>query len=114
MGHNLGIMTHKILLLGANGQVGYALQTTLKPLGEVVCCTRAELDLSTLASQPGSLDELVQRVKPTIIVNASAYTAVDRAEAEPEMAVLLNAQAIGMLGAAAQKLGACVVHFSTD
>ena len=114
MGHNSGIMTHKILLLGANGQVGYALQTTLKPLGEVVCCTRAELDLSTLASQPGSLDELVQRVKPTIIVNASAYTAVDRAEAEPEMAVLLNAQAIGMLGAAAQKLGACVVHFSTD
>ncbi len=114
MGHNLGIMMQKILLLGANGQVGHALQTTLKPLGEVVCCTRADLDLSSLAAQPDSLDVLVQRVKPTIIVNASAYTAVDRAEAEPELANLLNAQVPGMLGAAAQKLGACVVHYSTD
>jgi len=101
-------------LLGANGQVGHALQTTLKPLGEVVCCTRADLDLSSLAAQPDTLDLLVQRVKPTIIVNASAYTAVDRAEAEPELANLLNAQVPGMLGAAAQKLGACVVHYSTD
>ena len=58
MGHNLGIMTHKILLLGANGQVGHALQTTLKPLGEVVYCTRAELDLSTLSTQPTALAEL--------------------------------------------------------
>ena len=114
MGHNLGIMTHKILLLGANGQVGHALQTTLKPLGEVVCCTREQLDLSTLASQPDALDMLVQRVKPSIIVNASAYTAVDRAEAEPETAALLNAQAPGLLGAAAQAVGACVVHYSTD
>ena len=114
MGHNLGIMMQKILLLGANGQVGHALQTTLKPLGEVVCCTRADLDLSSLAAQPDTLDLLVQRVKPTIIVNASAYTAVDRAEAEPELANLLNAQVPGMLGAAAQKLGACVVHYSTD
>ena len=114
MGHNLGIMMQKILLLGANGQVGHALQTTLKPLGEVVCCTRADLDLSSLATQPDALDLLVQRVKPTIIVNASAYTAVDRAEAEPELANLLNAQVPGMLGAAAQKLGACVVHYSTD
>jgi dTDP-4-dehydrorhamnose reductase len=114
MGHNLGIMTHKILLLGANGQVGHALQTTLKPLGEVVCCTRAELDLSTLATQPAALADLVQQVKPTIIVNASAYTAVDRAEAEPELATLLNAQVPGWLGAAAQAVGACVVHYSTD
>ena len=114
MGHNLGIMMQKILLLGANGQVGHALQTTLKPLGEVVCCTRADLDLSSLATQPDALDLLVQRVKPTIIVNASAYTAVDRAEAEPELANLLNAQVPGMLGAAAQKLGGCVVHYSTD
>jgi dTDP-4-dehydrorhamnose reductase len=101
-------------LLGANGQVGHALQTTLKPLGEVVCCTREQLDLSTLASQPDALDMLVQRVKPSIIVNASAYTAVDRAEAEPETAALLNAQAPGLLGAAAQAVGACVVHYSTD
>jgi dTDP-4-dehydrorhamnose reductase len=114
MGHNLGIMTHKILLLGANGQVGHALQTTLKPLGEVVCCTRAELDLSTLTTQPAALADLVQQVKPTIIVNASAYTAVDRAEAEPELAMLLNAQVPGWLGAAAQAVGACVVHYSTD
>jgi dTDP-4-dehydrorhamnose reductase len=105
MGHNLGIMTHKILLLGANGQVGHALQTTLKPLGEVVCCTREQLDLSTLASQPDALDMLVQRVKPSIIVNASAYTAVDRAEAEPELAMLLNAHVPGLLGAAAQAVG---------
>jgi dTDP-4-dehydrorhamnose reductase len=57
---------------------------------------------------------LVRRVKPSIIVNASAYTAVDRAEAEPELAMLLNAQVPGLLGAAAQAVGACVVHFSTD
>ena len=114
MGHNSSIMTHKILLFGAHGQVGHALQTTLKPLGEVVCCTRAELDLSTLSTQPFVLAELVQRVKPTIIVNASAYTAVDRAEAEPELAALLNAQVPGLLGAAAQTVGACVVHYSTD
>jgi dTDP-4-dehydrorhamnose reductase len=83
-------------------------------LGEVVCCTREQLDLSTLASQPDALDMLVRRVKPSIIVNASAYTAVDRAEAEPELAMLLNAQVPGLLGAAAQAVGACVVHFSTD
>jgi nucleoside-diphosphate-sugar epimerase len=114
MGHNLGIMTHKILLLGANGQVGHALQTTLKPLGEVVCCTRAELDLSTLSTQPTALAELVQQVKPTIIVNASAYTAVDRAEAEPELAMLLNAQVPGWLGAAAQAVLAwCITQLTT-
>ena len=105
----------KILLFGKNGQVGWELQRSLAPLGELVALGssgHAGLcgDLSDLAG----LAETVFKVKPDVIVNAAAYTAVDKAEAEPEQARLINALAPGVLADEAQKLGAWFVHYSTD
>lgn len=108
--HNLAMKTHKILLVGGNGQVGHALRSSLAPLGDVVVATRAELDLSHLSS----IVSFVTHVNPTIIVNATAYTAVDRAESETELAHTINAVAPGLLAQAAQAVGACIVHYSTD
>ncbi len=105
----------KILLLGKNGQVGWELQRSLAVLGEVVAC-----DLDSPApwradfSQPDTLAALVQRAQPDVIVNAAAHTAVDRAEAEPELAHTLNAQAVGVLAQAARRHNICLVHYSTD
>jgi dTDP-4-dehydrorhamnose reductase len=112
-------MKTKILLIGGNGQVGHALKSTLLTLGEVVVCTRDELDLSVVVSliDAGAdcpISALVSRVKPSIIVNATAYTAVDRAETETELAHTINAVAPGLLAKAAQAVGACIVHYSTD
>ncbi len=104
-----------ILLLGANGQVGWELQRSLAPLGAVTAC-----DFNTPAphtadfSQPDALAALVQAVKPTLIVNAAAHTAVDQAEAEPDKAQAINATAPGVLAAQAKALGALLVHYSTD
>ena len=105
----------KILLFGKNGQVGWELQRSLAPLGELVALGssgHAGLcgDLSDLAG----LAETVFKVKPDVIVNAAAYTAVDKAESEPEQARLINALAPGVLADEAQKLGAWFVHYSTD
>ena len=104
-----------ILLLGKGGQVGWELQRSLAPLGELVALGssgHAGLcgDLSDLAG----LAETVFKVKPDVIVNAAAYTAVDKAESEPEQARLINALAPGVLADEAQKLGAWFVHYSTD
>ena len=108
-------MTHTILLLGANGQVGHALQTSLNSLGKVVACTRAQLDFDQTPEQVGrALGALMQQHQPTVVVNASAYTAVDRAQTEPELAQRINALAPGLIAQAAQTAGACVVHYSTD
>ena len=112
-------MKHKILLIGGNGQVGHALKSTLQTLGEVVVCTRAELDLSVLGTDASAGTEcpigaLVSRVKPSIVVNATAYTAVDRAETETELAHTINAIAPGLFAKAAHAVGACIVHYSTD
>ena len=107
----------KILLFGANGQVGHALQTALAPLGQVVCLTRAQLDLSCLPAGdaiPVALKDLVHSVQPDVIVNAAAYTAVDRAESDAVQAELLNASVPGWLARLAQETGACLVHYSTD
>ncbi|UXI67151.1 dTDP-4-dehydrorhamnose reductase [Tahibacter amnicola] len=110
----------KILLLGANGQVGFELQRALAALGEVVpttrsgqlpggaSCLRADLD------QPQSLVALCDEVNPGLIVNAAAYTAVDRAEDEAEAAMRANAQAVGILGAWAVDHAIGLVHYSTD
>ena len=108
----------KILLLGRGGQVGWELQRSLSVLGEVVA-----LDFDT-ANNPGSLcgdftdlaglAETVRRVQPHIIVNAAAHTAVDKAESEPEVAKLINAEAPAVLARAATELGAWLVHYSTD
>ena len=104
----------KILLLGKNGQLGWELQRSLAPLGELVALDRNSQHLcGDLSNLPGLL-ETVQTVRPDLIVNAAAHTAVDKAESEPELARLINASAPGVLAQAAQQLGAWLVHYSTD
>lgn len=101
----------KILLLGPNGQVGWELQRALQPLGEVIARDRhTGADLAN----PESLRGLVQAVAPEVIVNAAAYTAVDKAEQETEAARAINALSPGVLGQEAARLGATLVHYSTD
>ncbi len=108
----------KILLLGCNGQVGWELQRSLSVLGEVVALGSGPAQgEGALCGDLGNLEALahtVRRVAPQIIVNAAAYTAVDRAETEPERARAINAVAPGLLAAEAQRLGAWLVHYSTD
>jgi dTDP-4-dehydrorhamnose reductase len=98
------------LLAGPSGQVGWELQRSLAPLGEVIALDRSRLDLS----QPDLLRETVRAIAPDAIVNAAAYTAVDRAESEPELARAINAIAPGVLAEEAQRLDAILVHYSTD
>ncbi|AOS81331.1 MULTISPECIES: dTDP-4-dehydrorhamnose reductase [Hydrogenophaga] len=106
-----------ILLLGSAGQLGWELQRSLAPLGHVVPLTRHDnLDGRGCGNllDPPSLRETVLRLRPAAIVNAAAYTAVDRAEQEPDVAHTINAVAPGVLAEAATEVGALVVHFSTD
>jgi dTDP-4-dehydrorhamnose reductase len=100
----------KILLTGKNGQVGFELQRALAPLGQVLAVGSDDCDLSDAQA----LRDLVRSFDPQVIVNTAAYTAVDKAESEPERAFALNAVAPGLLGEAAQATGATVLHFSTD
>jgi len=104
----------KILLLGKNGQVGWELQRSLSPLGEVIALERHSSDYCGDISNLTGLADTVRAVKPDVIVNAAAHTAVDRAEAEPELARTLNALAPQVLAVEAAKLGAWLVHYSTD
>jgi dTDP-4-dehydrorhamnose reductase len=104
----------KILLLGKNGQVGWELQRSLAPLGELVAPGRDDPGLCGDLSNLEGLARTVQTVRPDVIVNAAAHTAVDRAESEPELAHTLNALAPGVLAQQAAKLGAWLVHYSTD
>ncbi len=104
----------KILLFGANGQVGWELRRSLSPLGELVALHRHSADLcGDLTNLPG-LIATVQALRPDVIVNAAAYTAVDKAESEPELARTVNALAPGVLAREAATLGALLVHYSTD
>jgi len=100
----------KILLTGKNGQVGWELQRTLAPLGEVVAVDRLKLDLGN----PDSIRSVIREVKPDLIVNPAAHTAVDKAESEPELAMAVNGIAPGVMAEEAKKLGAAMVHYSTD
>jgi dTDP-4-dehydrorhamnose reductase len=100
----------KILLLGKNGQVGWELQRTLAPLGNVIALDQEELDLVRVSD----IRRTVQELKPDIIVNAAAYTAVDKAESEPGLAMAINGDAPGVLAEEAKKQGALLVHYSTD
>jgi dTDP-4-dehydrorhamnose reductase len=104
----------KILLLGKNGQVGWELQRSLAPLGEVLALDSKSTgycgDLTDLAG----LAATVRAYAPDVIVNAAAYTAVDKAESEPEQAQRVNAEAVAVLAHEAQQLGAWLVHYSTD
>lgn len=101
---------NKILLLGANGQVGWELQRALAPLGSLVVCDRQRADLNDLDSLTG----LVEAERPEIIVNAGAYTAVDKAESDVANARRINAEAVGALARAAHAADAWLVHYSTD
>ncbi|WP_369349200.1 dTDP-4-dehydrorhamnose reductase [Stenotrophomonas sp. JAG2] len=109
-----------ILLLGANGQLGRELQRALAPLGTIVATTRSGVlpDGSTSEvadfDQPGSLTALLDRVRPTLVVNAAAYTAVDRAEDDREAAFRANAEAPGVLARWCAQAGVPLVHYSTD
>lgn len=107
----------KILLVGKNGQVGWELQRSLSPLGELIALDRH----STAADggcgdlgQPDQLRQTVLALRPDVIVNAAAHTAVDKAESEPELARRINALAPGVLAEAALAVGALLVHYSTD
>ena len=104
----------KILLLGKNGQVGWELQRSLAPLGEVTALDRHSQDLCGDLSNLQGLAATVQAVRPDLIVNAAAHTAVDKAESEPELARIVNALAPGVLAQEANQLGAWLVHYSTD
>jgi dTDP-4-dehydrorhamnose reductase len=107
----------KILLLGKNGQVGWELQRSLAPLGDLVALDRSSTEADGGCGdlvQPEALRDTVLRLRPDVIVNAAAHTAVDKAESEPELARAINALAPGALAQAAQEVGALLVHYSTD
>jgi dTDP-4-dehydrorhamnose reductase len=104
----------KILLLGKNGQVGWELQRSLAPLGEVLALDRHSAHYCGDLSKLEELAQTVLAYKPDFIVNAAAHTAVDKAESEPELAKLLNADAPAALANAAAQVGAWLVHYSTD
>jgi dTDP-4-dehydrorhamnose reductase len=100
----------KIVLVGKGGQVGRELVGSLAAMGEVAAFDRAAADLE----QPDELSALLRREQPDVIVNAAAYTAVDKAESEPDRARLVNATAVGTMAQVAADLGAALVHYSTD
>ena len=104
----------KILLFGKGGQVGWELQRSLAPLGEVVALDHDSSDYCGNFGNPAGLLDTVRDVQPDIIVNAAAHTAVDKAESEPDLVRALNATAPGLLAQEAQRLGAWFVHYSTD
>lgn len=100
----------KILLTGITGQVGQELQSTLIPLGNVISVGREEMDLT----QPASIRQAIGELKPEVIVNAAAYTAVDKAETETELAKSINGVAPAIMAEEAQKLGTTLLQISTD
>ncbi|MBT5222755.1 MAG: dTDP-4-dehydrorhamnose reductase [Gammaproteobacteria bacterium] len=104
----------KILLLGKNGQLGWELQRSLAPLGEVIALDRNSQDFCGDLIRLEDLAATIRQIKPAIIVNAAAYTAVDKAESETELAQTINADAVAVLAQEAKLLDAWLVHFSTD
>jgi dTDP-4-dehydrorhamnose reductase len=104
----------KIVLFGKAGQVGWELQRSLAPLGEVVALDFDSTNFHADFSRPAALADTVRALRPDVIVNAAAHTAVDKAESEPELAARLNADAPRVLAAQAAALGAWLVHYSTD
>ena len=104
----------KILLFGQGGQVGWELQRALSPLGEIVTLDHDSRHLAADFSQPEQLAATVEAVRPDLIVNAAAHTAVDKAESEPDLARAINATAPGVLARCAAQRGAWLVHYSTD
>jgi dTDP-4-dehydrorhamnose reductase len=99
-----------LLLLGVTGQLGWELQRTLQPLGVLLACDYPEVDLA----DPVSICKMVQNCRPDVIVNATAYTAVDKAETEQELAEAINGTGPGVLAEEARKRNAVLIHYSTD
>jgi dTDP-4-dehydrorhamnose reductase len=110
MARSTPLMGGRILLTGVTGQVGGELLKSLTMLGEVVAPTRSEMDLTKAAS----VRKTILSVRPRWIINPGAYTAVDKAESEPELAYAINAEAVRVIGMEAHAIGAGVIHFSTD
>jgi len=100
----------RILLIGNKGQLGWELERTLEPLGEIHACDYPDVDLTKIES----IRQVINQTKPDLVINAAAYTAVDRAESEPDLAYTINATAPAILAQEAQKTGAAFIHFSTD
>jgi dTDP-4-dehydrorhamnose reductase len=103
-----------ILLFGCNGQVGSELQKTLPSLGNLIAVDRQHRQFCGDFTKPEAIAETIRQIKPDVIVNAAAYTSVDKAESEPELASLVNAQTPGILAKEAEKNGAWLIHYSTD
>ena len=100
----------RLLLTGANGQVGWELRRSLMAVGEVIAMDRHGCDLS----RPRDLPRIIGELKPDVIVNAAAYTAVDKAEEEEQLAIVVNGTAVGVMAEEARKSGALLIHYSTD
>ena len=100
----------RILITGKTGQVGYELERSLQGLGEIIALDRRQMDLADLTQ----VRDMIRRLKPTLIVNPAAYTAVDKAESEPELAMRINGEAPAVMAKEAKKLGAAMIHYSTD
>jgi dTDP-4-dehydrorhamnose reductase len=100
----------KILLTGRTGQVGYELERSLQGLGEIIAVDRTQMDLADLAQ----VRDVIRRVRPDLIVNPAAYTAVDLAEQETALATKINGEAPAVMAEEAKKLGAAMIHYSTD
>jgi dTDP-4-dehydrorhamnose reductase len=104
----------KVLLLGKNGQVGWELQRSLAPLGDLIALDRNSVNYCGDLSNLTGLNDTIVKINPDIIVNAAAYTAVDKAESDPAIANLINVSATDVMARAAEKLDALLVHYSTD
>ena len=102
--------TNKILLTGSSGQLGWELRRTLLSIADIICPNRSEFDMA----QPETLRDKIADWKPDLIVNAAAYTAVDQAESESNLAFIINAKSPSILGEEAEKLNIPMVHYSTD
>ena len=100
----------KILLTGINGQLGSQLQPPLKKIGDVIAVGRENLDLA----DSNAISQFIDQVKPELIINAAAYTAVDKSEKEPGLSHAINSIAPGIMAKEAKKLGATLIHISTD
>lgn len=100
----------RILLTGKTGQVGYELERSLQGLGEIIALDRSQMDLANL----DQVRAVIRSIKPDLIINPAAYTAVDKAESAPELAMCINGAAPGVMAQEAKRLGAAMIHYSTD